>query len=149
MIRRPPRSTLFPYTTLFRSVWIAVSRPPRLQATAPLPDAVTASLRRRGAVAARDVPVYAFIPGGDDSTLLVVSRRRVAVVTPGRSRGYVRDSVGYAFGFRWRRGGGGEAGGAAFLFILVPRGAPRDTVFSSLSARGAWELARHVPKLLR
>src|SRR3712207_1746499 len=22
MIRRPPRSTLFPYTTLFRSVWI-------------------------------------------------------------------------------------------------------------------------------
>src|SRR2546430_9379345 len=23
MIRRPPRSTLFPYTTLFRSVWIA------------------------------------------------------------------------------------------------------------------------------
>src|SRR2546425_7183992 len=24
MIRRPPRSTLFPYTTLFRSVWIAL-----------------------------------------------------------------------------------------------------------------------------
>src|SRR5438046_8181300 len=23
MIRRPPRSTLFPYTTLFRSLWIA------------------------------------------------------------------------------------------------------------------------------
>src|SRR3712207_7886019 len=23
MIRRPPRSTLFPYTTLFRSTWIA------------------------------------------------------------------------------------------------------------------------------
>src|SRR5256885_7498853 len=26
MIRRPPRSTLFPYTTLFRSVWIRVAR---------------------------------------------------------------------------------------------------------------------------
>src|SRR2546422_10791488 len=26
MIRRPPRSTLFPYTTLFRSVWLASSR---------------------------------------------------------------------------------------------------------------------------
>jgi len=25
MIRRPPRSTLFPYTTLFRSVYAAVS----------------------------------------------------------------------------------------------------------------------------
>src|SRR2546430_8971297 len=26
MIRRPPRSTLFPYTTLFRSRWLARSR---------------------------------------------------------------------------------------------------------------------------
>src|SRR5690349_22982601 len=26
MIRRPPRSTLFPYTTLFRSVWLLVIR---------------------------------------------------------------------------------------------------------------------------
>src|SRR3989442_9878501 len=26
MIRRPPRSTLFPYTTLFRSIWIPRSR---------------------------------------------------------------------------------------------------------------------------
>src|SRR5688572_16468493 len=29
MIRRPPRSTLFPYTTLFRSVIVAVSNPKR------------------------------------------------------------------------------------------------------------------------
>src|SRR2546422_8635455 len=29
MIRRPPRSTLFPYTTLFRSVWIVIR--PRLR----------------------------------------------------------------------------------------------------------------------
>src|SRR2546430_13652152 len=27
MIRRPPRSTLFPYTTLFRSPWTGASRP--------------------------------------------------------------------------------------------------------------------------
>src|SRR5689334_25413352 len=26
MIRRPPRSTLFPYTTLFRSAWKSVAR---------------------------------------------------------------------------------------------------------------------------
>src|SRR5258708_22099576 len=25
MIRRPPRSTLFPYTTLFRSKWLAIA----------------------------------------------------------------------------------------------------------------------------
>src|SRR5256885_11691542 len=29
MIRRPPRSTLFPYTTLFRSVLVAVEAPDR------------------------------------------------------------------------------------------------------------------------
>src|SRR5260370_3254265 len=27
MIRRPPRSTLFPYTTLFRSDWLVTVRP--------------------------------------------------------------------------------------------------------------------------
>src|SRR3712207_7148355 len=27
MIRRPPRSTLFPYTTLFRSAWIRTESP--------------------------------------------------------------------------------------------------------------------------
>src|SRR5437588_3790403 len=32
MIRRPPRSTLFPYTTLFRSIHAAELVPPRLSA---------------------------------------------------------------------------------------------------------------------
>src|SRR5260221_1719999 len=31
MIRRPPRSTLFPYTTLFRSADVIVSNPPYLR----------------------------------------------------------------------------------------------------------------------
>src|SRR2546422_4334544 len=42
MIRRPPRSTLFPYTTLFRSqwsvvcrVWWAHTRPPRCAGVQP------------------------------------------------------------------------------------------------------------------
>src|SRR3712207_9175881 len=34
MIRRPPRSTLFPYTTLFRSVRHAAARRPRRAAAA-------------------------------------------------------------------------------------------------------------------
>src|SRR3712207_7228885 len=45
MIRRPPRSTLFPYTTLFRSVDHQVRR---------LPEAVAAQLD-----VVRDVPVEA------------------------------------------------------------------------------------------
>src|SRR5438034_8433810 len=39
MIRRPPRSTLFPYTTLFRSGWAARARGPAAgpPASAPRP----------------------------------------------------------------------------------------------------------------
>src|SRR2546425_6301378 len=33
MIRRPPRSTLFPYTTLFRSLWWRLVRPRRRSTT--------------------------------------------------------------------------------------------------------------------
>src|SRR3712207_8595847 len=44
MIRRPPRSTLFPYTTLFRSTtWKTTSTGPRLKA-----PSVTWILLRRG-----------------------------------------------------------------------------------------------------
>src|SRR2546430_4871445 len=36
MIRRPPRSTLFPYTTLFRSVQLGVGRRQRHRAAVPV-----------------------------------------------------------------------------------------------------------------
>src|SRR5438128_4769519 len=35
MLRRPPRSTLFPYTTLFRSVWFLLPRVARLMIHTP------------------------------------------------------------------------------------------------------------------
>src|SRR3712207_7757592 len=44
MIRRPPRSTLFPYTTLFRSRFLHDPARDRR----PLPSRVTASRRRDG-----------------------------------------------------------------------------------------------------
>src|SRR3712207_7788284 len=50
MIRRPPRSTLFPYTTLFRSEDVEVARRHRLapRGARPLgPRAAPRSLRRR------------------------------------------------------------------------------------------------------
>src|SRR2546430_14347151 len=43
MIRRPPRSTLFPYTTLFRSPAVYCERVTQLKL-----DAAVARLRRRG-----------------------------------------------------------------------------------------------------
>src|SRR3712207_7617474 len=49
MIRRPPRSTLFPYTTLFRSSGEAHAGSNR----PPFPT-ITERLRRRPALAARD-----------------------------------------------------------------------------------------------
>src|SRR5260370_29488145 len=53
MIRRPPRSTLFPYTTLFRSVYAADAEPfaeiQRCGETASRPDgAVSAGCRAFG-----------------------------------------------------------------------------------------------------
>src|SRR3712207_8112176 len=50
MIRRPPRSTLFPYTTLFRS------RPLRPPGTVPLPRTQHPAVVRRVAACARNSP---------------------------------------------------------------------------------------------
>src|SRR2546430_12738104 len=62
MIRRPPRSTLFPYTTLFRSVWLCSASRVRL-----LPGA-----RRQRA--AREYPANAF---GQTLRSLGVERRAI------------------------------------------------------------------------
>src|SRR5687768_18334617 len=48
MLRRPPRSTLFPYTTLFRSVTVAVPFVPPLQDT--LVEALMEAVRTAGCV---------------------------------------------------------------------------------------------------
>src|SRR2546425_4675424 len=55
MIRRPPRSTLFPYTTLFRSACTASSKAPSafLHAARARPAAARASMPRRLACATR------------------------------------------------------------------------------------------------
>src|SRR2546430_13473682 len=53
MIRRPPRSTLFPYTTLFRShhrAWDALERPTRQPS--PVSDDQVGAVRRETGAAA-------------------------------------------------------------------------------------------------
>src|SRR5437762_11027903 len=49
MLRRPPRSTLFPYTTLFRSTVItsSISVNPRFRLAVISPPTVSAAARRR------------------------------------------------------------------------------------------------------
>src|SRR5256885_16378081 len=51
MIRRPPRSTLFPYTTLFRSRKRAPAHPqePRMSTIHPIVEQVTRRIRERSA----------------------------------------------------------------------------------------------------
>src|SRR3989441_12446677 len=67
MIRRPPRSTLFPYTTLFRS-----------QIRVDVTEAIDAGQDHRAAstvtAPALDLPAYAFLEGG----VIVESRERIA-----------------------------------------------------------------------
>src|SRR5258708_24399421 len=47
MIRRPPRSTLFPYTTLFRSIGLECPAP-RLRPLRPSPALASLPIRRIG-----------------------------------------------------------------------------------------------------
>src|SRR2546426_3061236 len=60
MIRRPPRSTLFPYTTLFRSRSPACTTPPRAPAGIP-------PTRARGRATARTAPGPSF-PRSEEHT---------------------------------------------------------------------------------
>jgi tRNA A-37 threonylcarbamoyl transferase component Bud32 len=68
------------------------SKPPRIEARAPLPDSLTRLLRARRVLATGDVALFAYQPG-NDTTLLVVTQRRTAVVLPRTVRVYARDSV--------------------------------------------------------
>src|SRR3712207_9270958 len=62
MIRRPPRSTLFPYTTLFRSLWGKVVGRNKRGITLNLSDAAGQEVFRRLAAGA-DVVIENFRPG--------------------------------------------------------------------------------------
>ena len=123
--------------------WAVLSGPPRLDATAPFPDSLTAALRRRGALLPRDTGLFAFIPDGpQDSVLLLVGKRRVAVATPRGARTYPREGVAYGFRVRW-------GVGPRFVLVLRVAGGRRDTVFTNLSPRGLYVLARRLDPLLR
>src|SRR3712207_6930359 len=89
MIRRPPRSTLFPYTTLFRSVSIAAAllarasraeslagryRAPARRAAADRPGAERHTRRRSAHPALRDHPAR-YIQRSEEHTSELQSRQ--------------------------------------------------------------------------
>jgi hypothetical protein len=123
--------------------WAVLSGPPRLDATAPFSDSLTNALLRRGALLPRDTGLFAFIPDGpQDSVLLLVTKRRVAVATPSGTRSYPRGGVTYGLDMRW-------GVGPRFLLILRAARGRRDTVFTDLSPRGFYQLTRRLSPLLR
>ena len=119
-----------------------LSKPPRISARAPIPDSLAEPLRRQGALTPGDAALYVFSPrGADDTTLLLVARRTVAVVTPHRVRAYRRDSVQVRYG-------AAVGGGLSFRMVLTLPRARRDTVFRHLSFRDVYELASRLGKLI-
>jgi len=122
-------------------VLTVLSKAPRVSVRAPIPDSLAQPLRRQGALAPGDAALYVFSPrGADDTTLLLVARRSVAVVTPHRVRAYRRDSVQVRYAAELR-------GGLSFRMVLTLPRARRDTVFRHLSFRDVYELARRLDKL--
>src|SRR2546430_9878313 len=85
MIRRPPRSTLFPYTTLFRSVWPTLlhllGKPPELWVVGDL-DGASAELlarqKRAGAVCTGFVPDLRSVLRDRKSTRLNSSHSQIS-----------------------------------------------------------------------
>jgi serine/threonine-protein kinase len=122
--------------------WLLWGPAPRLSVTAPIPDSVSTSLRRRGAVARGDTAVFAFSPAADPgSVVLVVTQHRVVVVAPRRFRAYPRDSVAYRVVAGWERG-------PRLMFVVLARGSQQDTVFPRVSPRDLWQLTRGLRHLI-
>src|SRR3712207_9056155 len=104
MIRRPPRSTLFPYTTLFRSGRVVQHRGllERVLAVRALPRAVVPSVEHPVVVVA--LPVEQLLVG--DADALADRRGLAGVERPALDGG---DPPGGAEGFAPRGAGAGVA----------------------------------------
>src|SRR5437870_9457508 len=114
---------------------------PRLSVSAPVPDSVTQVLRRQRGLPPGDVALYVFAPrGAEDTTLLLVARRVVSVVTPHGARVYARDTVRVRYRLSLR-------GGLALRMILSVRRAREDTAFSRLSIRDVYEMTPRLRQL--
>src|SRR2546430_16682886 len=76
MIRRPPRSTLFPYTTLFRSVNALQEVRARVDQIVPdLPAGVTIQVER---MTPSLFPILSYnVEGGDPATLYDIARYQI------------------------------------------------------------------------
>src|SRR2546430_14381140 len=93
MIRRPPRSTLFPYTTLFRSIphHDAITPRPQIVTEAPVTDDQTAADPLLLAPAARE---QEFLSTTAQSPTPVAASVAIPIETRGRGLNIVGDESG-------------------------------------------------------
>ncbi len=117
------------------------SKAPRIASQRPIPDSLAQRLRTRRALATGDVVEYVYQPAGSED-LLLLTRRRLAVVTPRRVRSYSRDSIRTDFDLDFR-------GGLAFRLAIYSKraGELADTVFRNLSFRDMLTLAPRLNNL--
>src|ERR1035438_9506414 len=94
MIRRPPRSTLFPYTTLFRSAMRPAAPPPPVEVPQPAPVSVPPALT--------PIPQPAAIkPPSSEHLELVIGRRWIGLVAIALIVVATAFFLKYAFENRW------------------------------------------------
>src|SRR3712207_5050281 len=82
MIRRPPRSTLFPYTTLFRSPGApgpGLGRPPRRMAQAPERERGRAPLRRGREAMIRPGGTLGILGGGQLGRMIAMAAAQLGL----------------------------------------------------------------------
>src|SRR2546428_11403920 len=109
MIRRPPRSTLFPYTTLFRSPRRARGGRVGLLEPRAEPGGADLEARRHGPAQARPGPRAGGKPGGPDERAVHAARARAT--RPRADRGRVPPARAARLrGVRARAGPEGRAG---------------------------------------
>src|SRR5438105_9610206 len=77
MIRRPPRSTLFPYTTLFRSIWIRACSNQRAEVQFQILAELQPAIGMRQRQGALDVVAHSLAGGVGE----VVKRKNDHVIT--------------------------------------------------------------------
>ena len=123
--------------------WFVLSQPPRIATReADVPDSLARALAVHRLLGPGDSVQLAFQPRDrGDSIVFVVSRRRVAVLTPHSTRSYPRDSVAYTFSVHWKAG-------LDVQYVLIVPGERRDTVYPEMTPRGAWGLVQRVDGLL-